>query len=45
MKSFLVLGTGIDQTFGIKKAEEMGLYTNTFDANTESYGDRLFNEI
>ena len=45
MKSLLILGTGIDQTFGIKKAKEMGLYTIGLDANAKSCGAKLVDEF
>jgi len=45
MKSLLVLGTGIDQIFGINKAKKIGLYTIGLDANSESDGARLVDEF
>ncbi|WP_022671250.1 ATP-grasp domain-containing protein [Hippea alviniae] len=45
MNSLLILGTGADQIFGIKKAKEMGLYTIGLDANAESCGVKLVDEF
>ena len=41
----LILGTGKDQIFGIKKAKQMGLYTIGLDLNEFSDGVKLVNEF
>ena len=38
MKKILILGAGIEQLPGIKKAKEMGLYVITFDYNPNAIG-------
>ena len=45
MKNLLILGTGKDQVFGIKKAKEMGLYMIGLDINEFSDGSRLVDEF
>ncbi len=44
-KRLLVLGTGVDQVPGIKRAKEMGLYVVGLDANPESAGKSLVDEF
>ena len=41
----LILGTGKDQVFGIKKAKDMGLYTIGLDLNEFSDGVKLVDEF
>ena len=43
--ALLILGTGKDQFFGIKKAKEMGLYTIGLDINEFSDGAKLVDEF
>ncbi len=45
MKNLLILGTGKDQVFGIKKAKQMGLYTIGLDLNEFSDGVKLVDEF
>ncbi len=45
MKNLLILGTGKDQVFGIRKAKEMGLYTIGLDINEFSDGSRFVDEF
>ncbi len=45
MKNLLILGTGKDQVFGIKKAKQMRLYTIGLDLNEFSDGVKLVDEF
>lgn len=44
-KSLLILGAGIDQIPGIKKAKEMGFYTIVLDGNSEAIGKSYADEF
>ena len=44
-KTLLILGTGLDQVPGIKKAKELGLYTIGLDINPNTPGVKLVDEF
>lgn len=44
-KTLLILGTGLDQIPGIKKAKELGLYTIGLDINPNTPGAKLVDEF
>lgn len=45
MKTLLILGAGLDQILGIKKAREMGIYTIALDGNHNASGKEYADEF